>query len=38
MKKFLLSLAAVCTLLIFNAACALAADFGPGQRLTLPAP
>ena len=32
MKKFLLSLAAVCTLLIFNAACALAADFGPGQR------
>ena len=32
MKKFLLSLAALCTLLIFNAACALAADFGPGQR------
>ena len=31
MRKFLFTLAAVCTLVLFNAACALAA-FGPGQR------
>ena len=31
MRKFLFKLAAVCTLVLFNAACALAA-FGPGQR------
>lgn len=32
MRKFLLSLTAVFTLMIFNAACVMAAEFGPGQR------
>lgn len=32
MRKFLLSLTAICTLMFFNAACVLAAQFGPGQR------
>lgn len=32
MRKFLLSLTAVFTLMLFNAACVMAAEFGPGQR------
>lgn len=32
MIKFLLSLTAVFTLMLFNAACVMAAEFGPGQR------